>query len=105
FAKRFVRAVKAANPNVIVSLSPGPYPWAFDNYLCDWANWSRWTDNPTWEEYIPQVYRTNYDTFAKDWREQVAYMGDRKKDLIAGVRLVGDGPDLPKSDATRSATL
>jgi uncharacterized lipoprotein YddW (UPF0748 family) len=105
FSKRFVREVKAANPNIIVSLSPGPYPWAYDNYLCDWKNWAKWTDNPTWDEYIPQVYRMNFETFERDWREQVKYMDEshRVKDLVAGIRLVGDGPDLPKDDVIKSA--
>lgn len=105
FAKRFVREVKAANPNLVVSLSPGPYPWALDNYLCDWVNWAKWTDNPTWDEYVPQVYRADYAAFARDWRGQLEYVPARAKDLVAGVRLVGDGPDLPPGDATRCAGL
>jgi uncharacterized lipoprotein YddW (UPF0748 family) len=107
FAKRFVREVKAAKPGIILSLSPGPYPWAMDNYLCDWVSWSKWPDNATWDEYIPQVYRMNYSAFEKDWAEQVRYMCDanRVKDLVAGIRLVGDGPDLPPTDATRCVEL
>ncbi len=45
-AQRFVREVRAANPNVIVSLSPGPYPWAREKYLCDWVSWARETKRP-----------------------------------------------------------
>lgn len=105
FSKRFVREVKAANPNIIVSLSPGPYPWAYDNYLCDWKNWAKWTDSPTWDEFIPQVYRMNYERFVQDWKEQLKFMEEsgRVGDLIAGIRLVGDGPDLPKEDVIKSA--
>ena len=107
FSKRFVREVRAANPNIVISVSPGPYPWALDNYLCDWVNWAKWTDAPTWDEYIPQVYRMNYERFEQDWHEQVKYMKDagRVDDLIAGIRLVGDGPDLPKGDPEKSAEL
>ncbi|MBA4294102.1 hypothetical protein C0431_14160 [bacterium] len=95
FSKRFVREIReAAGPNFMISLSPGPHPWALENYLIDWPSWSRWTDGPTWDEYIPQVYRMNYGAFARDWVQQVGFMGDRKKDLIAGIRMVGDGPDL-----------
>lgn len=98
FSKRFVREIReTAGPDFIISLSPGPHPWALENYLIDWPSWSRWTDGPTWDEYIPQVYRMNYGAFARDWVQQVGFMGDRKKDLIAGIRMVGDGPDL-KSD-------
>ncbi|MCS7034810.1 MAG: family 10 glycosylhydrolase, partial [Phycisphaerae bacterium] len=106
FARRFVREVRAAGgPELIISLSPGPHPWALENYLIDWPAWSRWSDNPTWDEYIPQVYRMNYPRFEKDWLEQVQFMAERNRDLIAGVRLVGDGPDCPADQVTLHADL
>lgn len=106
FSKRFVREMReAGGPELIISLSPGPHPWAMENYLIDWPSWSRWTDNPTWDEYIPQVYRMNYPRFEKDWREQVGFMGERNKDLIAGVRLVGDGPDSAREEVVKHAQL
>jgi hypothetical protein len=52
---------------------------------------------------VPQIYRMNYARFAEDLREQVRFIGPRRRDLVAGIRLVGDGPDLPPGDATRSA--
>ncbi len=54
--------------------------------------------NPTWDEYVPQVYRMNYPAFERDWKQQVGFMGARNKDLIAGVRLVGDGPEQKAED-------
>ena len=106
FSKRFVREVReAAGKDFIISLSPGPHPWALDNYLIDWPAWSRWTDSPTWDEYVPQVYRMNYPSFERDWKEQVGFMGTRNKDLIAGIRLVGDGPDQKAEDVTRHPSL
>ena len=106
FSKRFVSEIrKAAGKNFIISLSPGPHPWALENYLIDWPAWSKWTDSPTWDEYVPQVYRMNYDSFARDWKQQVAFMGDRNKDLIAGVRLVGDGPNQPRETVAKHAQL
>lgn len=106
FSKKFVREVrKAGGKDFIISLSPGPHPWAKENYLIDWPAWSQWKDNPTWDEYLPQVYRMNYPSFDRDWREQVAFMGNRKQDLIAGVRLVGDGPDQRREDVIKHAEL
>ncbi|WP_428939840.1 glycoside hydrolase family 10 protein [Fontivita pretiosa] len=111
FARRFVREVRAAavqagNPDLIISLSPGPHPWAMHNYLIDWPAWSRWRDNPTWDEYVPQCYRLDYDSFRKSWQEQVEAMpSTRRKDLIAGIRLVGDGPDLPAEDLIKCVQL
>jgi len=106
FSKRFVREIReAGGPDLIISLSPGPHPWAMENYLIDWPAWSRWTDNPTWDEYIPQVYRFSFERFAKDWREQVAFMGERNKDLIAGIRLVGEGEDCKEDEVAKHAEL
>lgn len=106
YAKRFVREVRAVGgKDFIISISPGPHPWALDNYLIDWPAWSRWSDNPTWDEYVPQVYRMNYPSFERDWKQQVGFMGARNKDLIAGVRLVGDGPDQTAEDVAKHAAL
>ena len=106
FSKRFVREVRqAAGKDFIISLSPGPHPWALDNYLIDWPAWSRWDDGPTWDEYVPQVYRMNYPSFERDWKEQVGFMGTRNKDLIAGIRLVGDGPDQKAEDVAKHPAL
>jgi uncharacterized lipoprotein YddW (UPF0748 family) len=106
FSKRFVKEIReVAGPDFIISLSPGPHPWARENYLIDWPSWSRWQGIPTWDEYIPQVYRFNYKSFAAEWQRQVASMGARNKDLIAGIRLSGDGPDTPKGETALHAQL
>lgn len=103
FARRFVREVRSANPQLIISLSPGPYPWAYEHYLCDWVSWAG--ESPSWDEFVPQVYRMDYPRFKIDWDAQVKFMAEknRQRDLIAGIRLVGDGPDLPTADIARSA--
>jgi len=106
FAKRFVREVRqVGGKNFLISLSPGPHPWALENYLIDWPAWSRWTDSPTWDEYLPQVYRMDYASFARDWKQQVNFMGQRNSDLVAGIRLVGDGPDQRREDVVKHAAL
>lgn len=106
FAKKFVADVrKWAGPEFIISLSPGPHPWALENYLIDWPKWSRWKGIPTWDEYVPQVYRFSFDSFQAEWRRQVSSMGARNKDLIAGIRLTGDGPDTAKEEIAMHAEL
>lgn len=105
FSKRFVSEVRKANPKLIISLSPGPHPWALENYLIDWPAWSRWKDSPTWDEYVPQCYRLDFAAFEKSWMDQVRAMGVSRNRLIAGIRLVGDGPDLPREDVARSIEL
>ena len=107
FAQRFVSEIRKANPDLLISLSPGPHPWALENYLIDWPAWARWDvrGGRAWDEFVPQVYRMNHEAFAKDWPAQVEATGDRIGDLVAGIRLVGDGPDLPVGDATKCVQL
>lgn len=113
YAREFARRVKEARPGLVVSVSPAPYPWSLENYCCDWPKWSRWEDKdgggPLWDEFVPQCYRLNYEAFADNWREQVAAMnelgGGRTEDLIAGIRVVGDGPDTPWADVAKKMNL
>ena len=53
-------AVKAANSDVILSLSPNPAQWAYDTFLQDWVTWER---NGWIEELVVQVYRDNMRRF------------------------------------------
>lgn len=99
FSKRFVQEIRAAGgPNLLISLSPASHPFALTNYLVDWPAWSRWSGIPTWDEYVPQVYRMNYNDFRRDWPSQVTAIGSRRNNLVAGVRLVGTGNNLPTND-------
>ncbi|MEM6592413.1 MAG: family 10 glycosylhydrolase [Cyanobacteria bacterium P01_C01_bin.73] len=53
-------AVKAAKPNMVVSLSPNPPDFSYREYLQDWPMWVRqgWVD-----EVIVQVYRDLAESF------------------------------------------
>lgn len=59
-------AIKAANPKVIVSISPNPQIFAKNFFLQDWAKWER---QGLVEELLIQVYRDNLDTFAGELRK------------------------------------
>jgi hypothetical protein len=114
YAKWFVQEVRAARPGLLISLSPAVYPWSWEYYLLEWPKWGAWTASdrvqhlptqsaaskdvtPRWDEFIPQAYRFSYEAFEKTWREQTEAMrtlgANRQRDLIAGLRLVGDGKD------------
>ena len=113
-AKWFVQEVRDRRPGLVISLSPATYPWSWENHLLEWPSWSAWTHEerlksatfqsvasrnitPRWDEFIPQAYRLSYDAFAETWREQMqavtAWGANRQRDLIAGIRIVGDGKD------------
>lgn len=111
FSRQFVREVRARRPGLVISLSPGIHPWAWDNYLLDWPRWSGWPveSGARWDEFIPQAYRTSYAAFEKTWLEQGAAVrrdgADRQRDLLAGIRIVGDGPDSSWDQLRRSIAL
>lgn len=113
-AKWFVQEIRARRPGLVISLSPAPYPWSWETSLLAWPAWAAWTFDdrlksaafqstasqpitPHWDEFIPQAYRLSYDAFAKTWREQrmavTALGANRQRDLIAGIRVVGEGND------------
>jgi uncharacterized lipoprotein YddW (UPF0748 family) len=87
FSKRLTRAVKAANPNIILSLAPGVYPWARDSYMCDWVSWNKWTDAPQWDENVVQAYTPDFASFKKTWDNQIQHFTDSRADISAGIRL------------------
>ncbi|MES3021223.1 MAG: family 10 glycosylhydrolase [Pseudomonadota bacterium] len=118
FSKMFVQEIRARRPGLLISLSPAVHPWAWEHYLLEWPVWSAWgardrlqsapssasfkhaasaTTTPRWDEFIPQAYRFSYADFEKTWTGQVEAMrtlgGNRQRDLIAGIRIVGDGTD------------
>jgi uncharacterized lipoprotein YddW (UPF0748 family) len=123
YARMFVQEVRAKRPGLIVSLSPAVYPWSWDYYLLEWPKWGAWTAadavknvsvkaaaiTPRWDEFIPQVYRFNYPAFEKTWLEQVAHMktlgGNRQKDMLAGIRVVGEGKDATWDELRQSIEL
>jgi uncharacterized lipoprotein YddW (UPF0748 family) len=100
FALRYVTEIRTANPDLIISVSPAPYPWSYDNYLCDWMTWTRWCycGGKRWNEYIPQCYRMTGPATIKSIQEQIDQIDEEKYNLAPGIRIVGDGPDMPWQD-------
>jgi len=99
YARQFVSEVRAKRPGLVISLSPAPYPWVYENYCLEWPKWATWpVETGGWDEFIPQNYRFSYDAFAKTWEEQLAEWGKHAggravAHLMPGIRIVGDGKD------------
>jgi uncharacterized lipoprotein YddW (UPF0748 family) len=104
YSLEFVSRIRETNPNLIISVSPAPFPWSYENYLCDWMAWTKWCycGGRRWDEYIPQVYRFNFEATRKSIDEQLGHIGAQKIAMIAGIRIVGDGPDMPWDDLRKS---
>jgi uncharacterized lipoprotein YddW (UPF0748 family) len=60
FLARLYRDVKAINPNLLVSIAPNIYDWAYKEYL---------QDSPTWlqrglvDMFHPQIYRRDFSSY------------------------------------------
>lgn len=103
FAERFYRELKARRPDLVVSISPAVYPWSLEHYCCDWRDWSR---RGLMDEFVPQVYRMDFGAFERDWPAQLEAIGPgREGNLIAGIRVVGGGPDTSWADMAKKMTL
>ncbi len=60
FLARLYREVKKINPNLIVSMSPSPYPWGFNEYLQDVPTW---INRKIVDLVHPQLYRQNLSEY------------------------------------------
>lgn len=112
YARQFVHEIRERRPGIVVSLSPAPYPWCYENYLLEWPKWAAWKpgnpDGVRWDEFIPQCYRYDFDAFRATWDQQVenlenAGAEDRIGDMLAGIMITGSKPDpVPWDDLRRS---
>ncbi len=112
YARQFVRELREARPGLIVSLSPAPYPWCYENYCLEWPRWAAWApgndEGVWWDEFIPQCYRYDFDAFRATWDQQVDNLrrygaGDRVGDMLAGVLTTGSRPEpVPWADLERA---
>jgi uncharacterized lipoprotein YddW (UPF0748 family) len=60
FLGRLYRMTKQENPNVMVSMSPSPYGWGFEEYLQDIPSW---VDSSYVDFISPQFYRRNVSDY------------------------------------------
>ncbi|MEB3161307.1 MAG: family 10 glycosylhydrolase [Synechocystis sp.] len=65
FMTQLNETVKAAKPNILMSLSPATYRLAYNTFLQDWLDWVR---KGIIDEVVVQVYRTSLPTFQEPIR-------------------------------------
>ncbi len=63
YMEKLFHAIKKANPQAIVSLSPNPQGFSLRSFLLDWQTWER---KGLIEELIVQVYRNNTNSFINE---------------------------------------
>ncbi|HIK31506.1 MAG TPA: family 10 glycosylhydrolase [Oscillatoriales cyanobacterium M59_W2019_021] len=67
FMERVFAAIKAANPDCIVAVSPNPQTFAYTQYLQDWQTWER---KGLVEELLIQVYRDDLALFSQELEQE-----------------------------------
>jgi len=112
YSRQFVGEVRRADPDLIVSLSPAPYPWCYEHYLLEWPTWAAWEPGNDgmiwWDEFIPQCYRYDFPAFRATWDQQVGNLREagasgRVKHMLAGILTTGSRPDpVPWDDLRRA---
>lgn len=70
FAVDLYDAVKAHDPDLLVTNSPNPYPWAFNNLMQEWPVW---LDDGVVEIFSVQCYRYNLPAYKATINEVLSY--------------------------------
>jgi uncharacterized lipoprotein YddW (UPF0748 family) len=102
FARRYAAALRAERPDLLISASPAPFPWSYDNYCCDWPAWARFEGTERWDEFVVQNYRADFPRTRASIAEGLPLIGGRRGNLFAGIRVVGEGPDITVEDLLAS---
>jgi uncharacterized lipoprotein YddW (UPF0748 family) len=103
-------AVRAVRPDAIVSISPSVAPFAYDNFCVDWPAWRA---AGLLDEYVPQVYRSSFNSFDTTWDGsgsqttggQVQYMGNRRGDFAGGIAFVANSTTVPIAQVQQAINL
>lgn len=108
FLRELRRALKAQRPDIVLSLSPSPYPWGLNEYLQDWPAWLR---EGLADELLPQLYRRDLPAYQRLLDETRAAIPPGQQHKVFPGLLLALGPNVvPSSEllaqwiaATRAA--
>jgi uncharacterized lipoprotein YddW (UPF0748 family) len=89
FLSRLRDSVKTRDENLILSITPSPYPWGYDEYLQDSKTW---LDSLLLDNFIPQLYRQDSSAYSYELSKALSYVpASQKHKFFAGV-LAKSGP-------------
>ncbi|MEB3323144.1 MAG: family 10 glycosylhydrolase [Synechococcaceae cyanobacterium] len=69
FLERLRREVKALRPEALISMAPGPHPFAYRHYLQDWPSW---LERGLVDLLHPQLYRHDASAYRRLLRANLA---------------------------------
>lgn len=86
FLIRVYQEIININPELIISMSPSPYPWSYENYLQDSQTW---VDLGLVDLVHPQLYRRELESYKKEIDKLVTTQFTKQQlpQLIPGVLL------------------
>ena len=96
FAVELTDAIRAERPDLHLSVSPSVIGFSDNNFN---AKWSDWVEMGLFDEYIPQVYRSDLQAFRNTLPSNLQPFIDegRLDELVVGLRFNGTGADTPLS--------
>ncbi len=96
FAAELYQAVKAARPDLHVSVSPSITGFSQTNFNADWPEWQQ---QGLFDEFVPQAYRSSFSAFNSIIDAQIApFEPDNLDQVVVGLRGNGTGANTPVSD-------
>lgn len=106
FAQQLSAAVRAARPDILLSVSPSITGFSDTEYN---AKWTDWQDQGLFDEFVPQAYRNNLTSFNSIIDAQVApFEPNDLGELTVGMSVNTSGANTPFNDVagmiTRSRT-
>jgi uncharacterized lipoprotein YddW (UPF0748 family) len=108
FLRQWRGALKAERPDLVISLSPSPFPWGLKEYLQDWPTW---LSEGLADELLPQLYRRDLPAYQSLLRETRAAIPAGQAHRVFPGLLLALGPTVVPSatllgqwlEATRAA--
>ena len=96
FLAQLYQQVKTVKPNVLVSLSPGVYPFCFDNLLQDSVAWMK---KGLVDIIHPQIYRPNFSGYNQEVKKIIKiYDRNSLSKFAPGIAFTANGRDLTSED-------
>lgn len=83
FLSRLRDSVKTRSEQLVLSITPSPYPWGYDEYLQDSKTW---LDSLLLDNFVPQLYRQDSLSYIYELIKSLSYVpASQKEKFFAGV--------------------
>ncbi|HAH08174.1 MAG TPA: hypothetical protein DCM05_16890 [Elusimicrobia bacterium] len=103
YAQALSAGAKKSRPGLVVSWSPGPYPWCYEEYLQDWPAWMK---NNSGDIVHPQLYRRSFEAYKEVLSSQLSgAAGSAAGRMYPGMLISLGSWQAPEKDIVRAVQL